>query len=69
MFSESVEPLSRSRDQNMTQDEHVCVICCRSKVDCYVISGQNVKTVLGYIVVNVEVASSSSFRYIKKIIS
>ena len=42
----------------MTQNEHVYAICCGMGVDDDVI----VKTVEGYIVVNFEVATSSSFR-------
>ena len=53
----------------MTQNEHICAICCRTEVDGDVISGENVKTVEGYTVLNFEVASISSFRDIKKIIS
>ena len=41
---------------------HVYEIYRRLEVDCGVISGRNVKTIGGYVVVNVEVASSSSFR-------
>ena len=44
-------------------------ICYRLEVDCDVISGQNVKTIEGYVAVNVEVASSNSFRDSKIIIS
>ena len=66
IFRESVELLSRNCDPNMTQNEHVCVICCRPEVGCDVISGEKVETVLGYIVVNFEVAISSRFRDIKK---
>ena len=50
----------------MTKNEHVCAIFCRPEVDCDVISGRKVKTVLCYIVVNFEVASSSNFRDIPK---
>ena len=34
----------------MTQNEHVYGICCRSEEDDDVISGQNVKTIEGYVV-------------------
>ena len=69
-MSESVEPLSRNRNPNMTQNEHVYAIWCRPDVAGDVISGQNVKTIEGYAVINVEAASFSSFRDIqKKIIS
>ena len=46
----------------MTQNEHVYAICCCPEVDDDVISGRNVKTIAGYIVVDFKVASSSSFR-------
>ena len=54
----------------MTQNGHVYAICCRPEIDGDVISGENVKTIEGYAVLNFEVASFSSFRDInKKIIS
>ena len=50
--------------------EHVYAICCRLEVDCDIVAGRKVKTVLGYIVVNFELAISSSFRDIpQKILS
>ena len=58
----SIEPLTRNRDLNMTQNEHVYAICCRPEEGGDVILGQHVKTLEGYIVVNFEVASSRSFR-------
>ena len=47
----------------MTQNEYVYAINCPPEVDddC-VISGRNVKTIEGYIVVNFEAVSSCSFR-------
>ena len=48
----------------MTQNEHVYEICCRPEVVGDGISGENVKTIEGYAVLNFEVASSSSFQYI-----
>ena len=45
----------------MTQNEHVCAIYCLLEVNCDVISGRTVKTVMGYAVVNIEVASFSNF--------
>ena len=55
MFTvESVELLSRNRDPNMTQNLHVCVICCRPEVVHDVISGPNIKIMEGYLVVNFE---------------
>ena len=62
MFSESVEPLSRNRDPNLTQNEYVCVIYCRLEVDGDVVSNENVKTVEGYAVLNFEAVNFSSFR-------
>ena len=50
----------------MIKNGHFCAICCRPEVDCEVISGQNVKTIVGYVVVHFEAASSNSFRDIKK---
>ena len=49
----------------MTQNEHVYAICCRQEVAGDVISGENVKTIEGYAVVNFEVTSFSSFQDIK----
>ena len=60
-ISESVEPLSRNRHPNITQNEHVCAICCRPEVSGDVISNKNIKTIEGYDVLNFEVASSTSF--------
>ena len=65
-FSESVQPLSRNRQPNMTQNEHAYTICCRHEVAGDVISGENVKTTESYAVLNFEVASFNSFRDIKK---
>ena len=50
MFSESVEPLSKHCDPNMTQNAHVYAICCRPEVAGDVISGENVQTVDCYVV-------------------
>ena len=50
----------------MTKNLDVCAICCRPEVDCDVISGRNVKSLVGYVVVNFEVASFNSFRDINK---
>ena len=69
-YSESVEPLLKIFDSNMTQNEHVYAICCRPEVTGDVIfSSANVKTLNGYAVLNFEVASLSSSRDIKKVIS
>ena len=50
-------PLPRNRDPNTTQNEHVYVICYRPEVADDVISGENVKTIQGYDVLNFEDAS------------
>ena len=50
----------------MTQNIHVCTICCRPEVVYDVISGHNIKTIEGYPLVNLEVASCDSFRYIQE---
>ena len=46
----------------MTQNEHVYAICCRPEVAGDVISSENVKTVEGYVMLNFETATISSFR-------
>ena len=53
----------------MTQNEYVYAIFCRPEVDGDVISGENVKTIEGYVVLNFEVANFYTFRDIKKNIS
>ena len=50
----------------MTRNEHVYAICCRPEEADDIISGENVKTVKGYVVLNFEFASFSSFRDIKQ---
>ena len=50
----------------MTPNLHVCTTCFRPEVVYDVISGRNVKTIEGYLVVNFEVASSNSFIDIPK---
>ena len=50
----------------MTKIEDVYAICCRLEAAGDVISVESVKTVAGYVVLNFEVGSSSSFRDIKK---
>ena len=55
----------------MTHNLHVCTTCCRPEVVYDVISGKNVKTIVGYLLVNFEDAGSiifldippKSFRY------
>ena len=61
-----IEPLSINHDLNMTQNGHICAICYRPEVDCDVISSQNAKSIEDYVAVNFEVASSKTFRDIKK---
>ena len=50
----------------MTRNEHVYMICCWLKVAGDVISGENVRTIQGYAVLNFEVSEFSSFQDIKK---
>ena len=52
----------RNRDQNMIQNKHVQAIFCRPEVAVDVASGVNVKIIEGYILLNFEAASISSFR-------
>ena len=60
-FSQSVEPLLRNRDPNMTQNEHVYAICCRPEEGDDVISGQNGKTIDDYVSVNFQVVNTGGF--------
>ena len=66
LFLKLIEPLASSCDPNMTQNEHVYVICCWPEAENDVISSQYVKTIEGYVLVNFEVASSSIFLDIQK---
>ena len=50
----------------MTQNEHVYAICCRPKVVGDIISGENVRTLDCYPLLNFEVARFNSFRDIQK---
>ena len=50
----------------MTQYEHAYASCCQPEVAGDVISGEKVKTIEGYAVLNFEVTSFSSFRDIQK---
>ena len=50
----------------MTQNEHVYAICRRPDVAGDAFSGENVKTIDGYVVLKFEVASFSRFRDIPK---
>ena len=46
----------------MTQNEDVFAICCRPEVAGDVVSGESVKTIDGYVVLNFEDASVGNFR-------
>ena len=46
----------------MTKNQHVYVIFCRPEVAGDVVSGGNVKTTEGYVLLNFEAASVGSFR-------
>ena len=50
----------------MTQNVHVCTICFRPEVVYDVISGQNVKTIEGSLVLNFEAANCNGFQDIQK---
>ena len=50
----------------MIQNEHVYAICCRPEAAGGIMSGESVKIIEGYAVLNFEVSSSSSFRDIEK---
>ena len=54
LFENSIEPLSRNRNLNLTQNEYVQAICD-------VVSGEKVKTIERYAALNFEAASFSSF--------
>ena len=56
-----VETLSRNRATNLTQNEHVYAIFCRQEVGGDIISGGYVNTTEGYVHLNCEAASVSSF--------
>ena len=53
----------------MTKNEHVYAICCRPEVAGNAISGENVKTIEGYALLNFEVAVLVVSEILKKIIS
>ena len=50
----------------MTKNEHIYAIFCRLEVAGDVLSGDNVTTIVGYAVLNFEVASFSNFPDIKE---
>ena len=64
LFENRLNRYRENRHPNMTQIEHVYAICCQLEVAGDVISGDNVKTVEGYAVLNFEVVSYSIFRKI-----
>ena len=47
---------------SMTKNKHVYVICCQMEVAGDVLSGENVKTIESYALLNCEAASISSSR-------
>ena len=51
----------------MTENGHVCATCCRPEVDCDIISGRNVKTVVGYVVVNLKLPALVVSEILKEI--
>ena len=53
--NQSVEPLSRNRDANVTQNGHVYAICCQPEVAGDVTSGENAKTVKGNVLLSFDV--------------
>ena len=61
----TARPFGPNRDPNMAQNRDACAICCQLELDCAVISGRNVKTIVRYVVINFEVACSNSFRDIQ----
>ena len=52
----------------MIQHGHAYSICCRSEVAGYIILGCNIKAAQGYVAVNFEVASCTSFLYIRHLL-
>ena len=64
-FLQSIEPLSKNGDPNMTKNEHVYAICCPPEVGDDIISGRNVKTAERYDVAHLELASSGTFGIIE----
>ena len=59
-FQSRLNLYQRNRDPNMIRNEHVYAICCRPEVAGDVISGESVKTVEGYAMLNFEVANFNS---------
>ena len=50
----------------MTQNDHVCAICCRPEVAGDVIAAENVKTIEGNAALNLEIATFNSILDILK---
>ena len=50
----------------MTQNEHVCAICCQLEAPGDGVSGENVENIECYAVLNFEVVTSGDFRDIPK---
>ena len=50
----------------MNQNKHVYVICCWPEVAGDVVSGENVRTIEGYALLNFEVSEFSGFSNIQK---
>ena len=49
----------------MTQNEHVYAICCQPEVAGDVISGQNVETTEGYVVLNLVVSEKIKISHLR----
>ena len=56
-----LESVSRNRQPNTTQNEDVYAIRCRPEAADDIISGENVKTIQGYAVLNFEISRIRSF--------
>ena len=56
----------RNHDLNAAQNEHVYAISCRPEVAGDVISGENVKTIAGYTVLNSKLLASVVSKIFKK---
>ena len=62
-FSKYFEPLSRNRDPNVTQNEHLYAICCRPEEVDDVIYCDDAETFQKYVCINLSVVGAiSSFR-------
>ena len=65
VFSESVEPLSRNRNPNITQIELAYAICCRLEAAGDVFSSEIIRNIVCFDVLNFEVARFSIFQDIQ----